>query len=370
MKKLLSVLSISYILVLLSGTAYAVEYGGVGANPANPDPSNPRTQSIFVYNLDPGAEKQDAVRIVNSSDSEKTIAVDVVDSEASSGGALACKQTVEPKKEVGSWVRLQKTQVTLAAHKTETVPFTLTVPKSASVGEHNGCVVVQDITASPLKTGQNGVSLSFRSALRMAVTVKGNVYSNISFLSVSRSIKGSTEIIHPYVKNDGNVSVDSNIHVSLTNILGHTVSSASGDYPILAHTTADWNFELKRPFWGGFYKVNASANYPADPTKPLGVTQSDRKIASGPSHWIWVTPAPTALLIEILVIALVTSAIAWWLYRRMVVSKWEKHKITEHDTLQSLAKSHNVNWRLVARVNKIRAPYQLEAGKWISLPKK
>lgn len=370
MKKLFTFLYISCLLVLLSGTTHAVEYGGVGANPANPDPSNPRTQSIFVYNLDPGTQKSDAVRIVNSSDSQKTISISVVDSETSTGGALACKQAVEPKKEVGSWVALSKTEVTLAAHKTEIVPFTLSVPANASVGEHNGCLVVQDTTATPQKTDQAGVSLSFRSALRMAITVKGNVFSSLQFERIDRSTKNGLEIIHPFVKNDGNVSVDASVSVSLANIFGHKVVQTNGNYPVLAKSTADWSFELKRPFWGGWYKVTASASYPADPTKALGIHQDQTKATNGPTQWVWVSPAPTALLIELFIVLALAAVVALLFLRRKLSASWEKYEVQERDTLQSLAKSHKVNWRLIARVNKLRAPYHLETGTWIRVPKK
>lgn len=356
--------------MLLGGNVYAVEYGGVGANPANPDPQNPRTQSIFVYKLDPGAQKSDAVRIVNSSDTPKTIAISVVDSETSTGGALACKQTIEAKKEVGSWVTLQETEVTLAAHKTEVVPFTLSIPSNASVGEHNGCLVVQDATAAPEKTDQAGVTLSFRSALRMSVTINGNVYSNLLFEKIDRSSKGGVEIIHPYVKNDGNVSVDATISVSLNSLLGNKVVETNGSYPVLAKSTADWSFELKRPFWGGFYKVVTTASYPADPTKALGIPQDQKKTATAASQIVWVTPSLVALLLELLVVAGILGAIVLVFYRRKVISNWQEYEIKKNDTLQTLAQTYGVNWRLLARINKIRAPYHLEAGKWIRVPKK
>ena len=32
---------------------------GIGSRPANPDPNNPRTQSIFIYQLNRGASKSD-----------------------------------------------------------------------------------------------------------------------------------------------------------------------------------------------------------------------------------------------------------------------------------------------------------------------
>jgi len=52
---------------------------GIGGRPANPDPNNPRTSSIFIYNLPGGASKSDQLYVQNGSDKEETIEVYSVD---------------------------------------------------------------------------------------------------------------------------------------------------------------------------------------------------------------------------------------------------------------------------------------------------
>ena len=53
--------------------------GGIGGRPANPDPNNPRTESIFIYTLDKGASKQDQVLVSNGSSETKTVELYTVD---------------------------------------------------------------------------------------------------------------------------------------------------------------------------------------------------------------------------------------------------------------------------------------------------
>ena len=53
----------------------AVSANGIGGRPANPDPNNPRTSSIFIYNLSGGASKSDQLYVQNGSDKEETIEV-------------------------------------------------------------------------------------------------------------------------------------------------------------------------------------------------------------------------------------------------------------------------------------------------------
>ena len=71
------------------------------------------------------------------------------DSTPSTDGAVACEQFVEEKNDVGAWITLAKTEVTLAPATNEIIPFTITIPSTAGVGEHSGCVFVQEKKVSP-----------------------------------------------------------------------------------------------------------------------------------------------------------------------------------------------------------------------------
>src|SRR5689334_17563344 len=122
-KKALLPAGIAVFALLLTGLwgapALAAEYGGIGGRPAHPDTSNSRTDSIFVFSLDPGGRGQNAVRVYNNSTTKKTIAVYPVDSQVSSGGAFACAQQADEKRAVGSWMKLEKESVTLDPGQSE-----------------------------------------------------------------------------------------------------------------------------------------------------------------------------------------------------------------------------------------------------------
>lgn len=158
---------------LLFQTSFAIEYGGFGGRPAYPRADNPRTESIFVHTLEPGAVQKEGITVVNNSTETKTVLVYAADSTPSTGGAFACKQFSEEKTDVGSWISLNKTELTLSAGSTQIVPFTITVPANAGVGEHNGCVLIQE--KKPKRDDQPGVNLSIRTGLRVAIMVPGDI---------------------------------------------------------------------------------------------------------------------------------------------------------------------------------------------------
>src|SRR5574344_1228113 len=89
---------------LLVGSVFSqTVFGAVGGRPANPDPDNPRTRSIFIYTLKAGESKSDQIYLSNNGDTAETVELFAVDGTVSNTGAYTCKQNVEPREDVGAW---------------------------------------------------------------------------------------------------------------------------------------------------------------------------------------------------------------------------------------------------------------------------
>jgi nucleoid-associated protein YgaU len=377
MKQLLISVASVLILSLVPVSALAVEYGGVGGRPANPQEDNPRSQSIFVYELSPGESYKDGVEVFNNTADERTVTVGAVDSAPASDGAFACAQAGEPKVSVGSWITLSATSVTIPAGKSKVVNFTITAPANASVGEQSGCITIQD--AQTEGTPQDGgVVLTFRSAIRVAVTVPGEITKavSISGISVSRSSSDATMFtVQPILLNTGNVSLDTNVDVRFVSVLGDVVGTKKGTYPVLPATTAKWNFDFDQPFWGGWYRADVIATYNNNVDDSLGQNSDGSSISvSSQSSYVYIAPAPLAAIIELAILALfVVMGILLFRklrHRRTVARHWTTYSIKPGDSIQSIAKSKHVPWRKLASANKLRAPYHLEPGKSIKIPPK
>lgn len=357
---------------LLTLPASAIEYGGIGGKPANPQPGNVRTQSIFIFTLKPGEGSDDGVKIFNNTKQSRTISVYPVDSQLASGGAFSCAQKVEQKKDVGGWITMSQDKVTIPAGQSQVVPFTVTVPAKVDVGEHDGCIAMQD-SSSDNKSDKGGVVLSFRSAIRVAVTIPGKIVKQLQILSITtHRTDGGNIIVAPTLKNTGNVSLDTKLTSSLAPILGAGRSSNISTYPILPRSSASWNFELKRPFWGGLYHATVKATYSTDPASGLGAKGGNLKTISLSSGMFFIAPAAGALVIELIVLVLILAAAAWLLRQRIhhhkVRRHWESYTVKDGDTINKVAKRFDVSWKRLARANKLRAPYALETGRRLRVP--
>lgn len=352
----------------------AVEYGGLGGVPANPDPDNPRTQSIFVHTIPPGESKQDAVKVVNNTPDTKVIEVYATDSEVASGGSFACRQKVDQAVAVGSWIRLSEEEIELAPGTNKVVPFDITVPKDVDVGEHNGCIVIQEKNGPTEQVG-NGVQLSFRSALRVAVTIPGEISKDLEFKELAVDKQPKKYVFSAKLHNKGNVSLDTEVKVYVKNLSNKTIYENGGVYPLLAQQQpVELNFDFLRPFWGGVYRVSGTAAYNGDAKAVLGSTDGRNVIKHAPGRLLFIPPQPLAITAIALALVLV-FAVAWLVSRKLRKRRshtkgvvWKLYTVRQGDTLAHLARRLHTDWKVIAKKNKLRPPYDLEAGSTIKLP--
>ncbi len=365
--------TIGLLLLIASPVASAVEYGGVGGAPANPLASNPRTKSIFVYSLKPQQQVSDGIKIYNTTNKQRTISVYAVDSVLASGGAFSCAQQADPKLDVGNWIQLASNQVVLQANSSQVIPFTITAPKTADAGEHDGCITIQDTSMTASTSATNGVVLGFRSAIRVVVTIPGKIVKQLSISGVDISkLKDGSYLVTSIGRNGGNVSLDTDVQVQLINILGGKVAHSGGTYPILAHSSARWDFSFKRQSWGGWYRATTTATYNSDPASGLGQNNGDKKTVKLSSAAVYMAPSGLALLAELFGVLLIVSAVVLqvrrYKQRRHIAQVWQEYTVKNHETIQELAKRHNVSWKAIAKANKLSPPYHLEKGQKLQLP--
>jgi hypothetical protein len=368
------------IVLVLTGLhmsqAAAIETSGIGALPAHPRLDNPRTKSIFVYDIVAGDTLTDGIKVVNNTDSAKTLDVYPVDSQNSSDGAFACAQKVDPKQTVGSWIKLAQSQVTLPANSIQVVPFTLTVPQNVKAGEHDGCIVVQDAAPPAAKTGSNGIVLSFRSALRVDITTPGALQADLSFVDVkSHHINRTTLGISPILENRGNVSADPNINIKLVGILGihYSFAHIGGQFPAFPGEQSRFNFEVKKPFWGGWYNRDVHATY----KKPLssGRLSDDVTTIRAKNAVVFIAPQPLAATIES-IIALIIIVVIFYIMRRLwLIHRWRTqasvaYTVKEGDTVESVAEHFKLTWEQLAKINDLKPPYVLHAGQTVKVPER
>lgn len=346
----------------------------VGIEPAYPRADNERTQSIFIMQLKPEESAKDGLHLVNSGKEAHTVEIYATDSSYSVDGSFSCRQHAEDVKDVGTWVKLDKTDVTLQAGEQVVVDFNVSVPKGTSPGEHDGCIAVQDKVNLPATSG-SGVLLGFRSAVRLAVTVPGKIIKKLDIVRVEiKHVANRGVSVSSIARNSGNVSLDVTARAQLVSLFGQeSAVKSDATYPIMQGSTTGWAYVFNGAYWGGIYKARTSLSYNADPNAGLGQGTSSQQRVRKDSGWFVVLPDPLAAVAELAavgaVIWLIATPIRRRLHRRYVIKNWQKHIVGEGETLALIAKARGAKWKKIARQNHIKAPYIVEPGRTIMVPK-
>jgi len=228
----------------------SVSANGIGGRPANPDPNNPRTSSIFIYNLSGGDSKSDQLYVQNGSDKEETIEVYSVDG------------TV-----------------------------------TTTVGEHNACMVVQR-KVNQASNNAGGIQVQTRQAIRMAITVPGDIHRDVTIEKFNVKNSNSSQLYEIALKNSGNVSADVDVKLVVKDPMGNVVYKNGGVNAMIANETRQFNFDSNlAPFWGGKYKVELSISYKKKAGE-WGISQDKNelitKTAEPKELFFW--PSTTALM--------------------------------------------------------------------------
>lgn len=379
------------ILILLLVLFFPSDLFGAnfGVKPAYPREDNPRTESIFVQEINPGESAEDGVKIINSTNESKNLVLYARDSVRSSGGGFACTQISEKPEGVGSWIKFnieeideelvenvkkgevpESIEVTIPATTEIIIPFLISVPKGYSVGEHNGCVLIQE---KKEKSGDEvGVSLSLRSGIRVAVNIPGDIVRELKFKDFKIEKKGKSIYLKPSVENTGNVSIDTNVQTEVRYFFGLLHEKFGGEFPVLRDEVYDFTFELKKPFWGGFYYVKNTFEYDGNEGASIGVT-TDNKTTKIKSDSIWFFSSPTilGLISEISILLVLLFIFAMWRLKKKKekwIKKWVPYTVKEDETLQKISQKTRVHWEIIVEVNKIKPPYTLEEGQEILIP--
>lgn len=156
-----------------------------GAAPA--DTSVGKGRSRFTYALAPGSRVTDALAVVNRSDTTIKLKVYASDAFTTPSGGIDLLTADKKPRDVGSWITMKSTTLTLKSGQSAKVPFTLTVPADATPGDHSGGVVTSLITGTQGKT----VRLDRRLGSRLYLRVNGPLDPSLTVGDLHATYQGT-----------------------------------------------------------------------------------------------------------------------------------------------------------------------------------
>jgi hypothetical protein len=228
-----AVVALGVLGLVAAPTASAADNGTWSVYPTTTANSTPR--SAFSFDVAAGATLTDSVTIENAGKQPLRMQLYPADAfNAKGGGGFALRQQDEPNNDVGSWVTLSKTTVTIAPGKDVSIPFTMTVPRTATPGDHAGGIVAVNAEAEGVQE-QGGVTIGIKRAVgtRIYTRVQGPLTPSMNITDVSIDVTEKAQIplfqkgralITYTVVNTGNTRLSADQAVRVTGLFGQTLA--------------------------------------------------------------------------------------------------------------------------------------------------
>src|SRR3989338_7920573 len=357
------------LFLILPPAVFALSSAGIGGYPANPDPAIQYSESWFIYNLDLGESKDDALLLFNSGEETKTVKLYPVDSIPSNQGNFALEAQDAPRDGIGAWIKLAETLVTLEQGESREIPFVITIPKDADVGEHSGGIIIQK--PAPGQTeGEAAASVVTRVGIRVYQTVPGEIIKEIE-ISDFRLELTKPQDQKPYydivltAKNKGNVSLSPKVSLEISgwgkidyqDIEDISVKKfkqfigGQAEFPVRFFTgqtqTKDWQllrdqkvttrWSFVKPQFGKF-SFQVKLNYESS-DGPKTITS--KKIT------VWVAPWLELAIIGLIVVLIVSLVIG----KKMFFGgrNWKPYQVKDGENLLQVAHRAGVSLKRLAK---------------------
>ena len=351
-----NILVLIFLFCISPSLAQAVESGGFLVYPANPDLKNPLTKSWFIYNLNPGETKQDALIIKNKSDEEKIFKIYPVDATTNNIGGFALEKESDTRDAIGGWVELETDRAIVSPGKSKKINFTISIPEDASVGEHAGGIIIQKELSEEQKNLKGGFIINTRLGVRIYQTVPGEIIQYVYFSNVNFQYNAELEKyeLEVNVRNNGNVTMNPLIRVDIHDLMFKKQSQTiSNNLLIPRESETRTKFEIKKPRAGKF-SINISLDYETD--------EGEKTKNYGEALYFWAIPWDEISLIVVIILANIIF-FCFMKFLKIRESKYyAKYKVKKGEDLEVIAAKFNMKWKKLAQINKIEAPFKLRAN--------
>ncbi|GAC1347578.1 MAG: hypothetical protein NVSMB27_13300 [Ktedonobacteraceae bacterium] len=212
-----------------SGSLIAHATGGepnFGLQPVLYDPSQPDTQSYFIFDAHPGTVLHNRVRVTNSGTATGTVNLYAVDATTGQTSGVVYLSHNDSRRDVGAWLTLGMQHLTLAPGQSQIVSFAVAIPKTVRPGQHVGGIVAENVT--PESSSQSGMfQIHVRNLTIVAVQVNlpGPQIEQLVVTGIQPGGANNYQTLLVGLHNTGTVMLKPSGTLQITNAQGHLLKS-------------------------------------------------------------------------------------------------------------------------------------------------
>jgi hypothetical protein len=277
----------------------------------------PNGRSSFTYNeLKPRTVVNDYVGVTNYSKQAVTFNLSASDAYVTSTGSMDLLPASQKSVDLGAWITLKKTTITIPAGARVNEPFSIIVPQNATPGDHTaGLIASVSVTGPSGKAGK--VTVDRRLGVPVLLRVAGQLAPALSVESLTTKFSGSfnpfsggNATVSYTIHNTGNVRLDVNQVVSITGLFG---PMATARPTALTELLPGQSHRVTQHLTGVFPAGPLTTHVKLLPTEVAGLPPTSPPPAqSSRAVGFWAFPLAQLLLVLVVIAAAVGI---WWLLR-------------------------------------------------------
>jgi hypothetical protein len=331
----------------------------------------PPHERQFNMEIAAGKTEKGSIIIKNLGNNPMTVKTYGADGTNSSQGTFALTTPSKEQKHIGTWVKFDSPTTLIPPKEAITIPFTIIVPPKTTPGNYGGGIAVEQLAGGDEIEKSGAISTSARIYVKTFVNVPGTKVHNYDWTHFDFHYGNNDHKAHFYFsfKNNGNTIIIAKPKIILSGIppLKENVIEMS-EITIQPGTVVD-NIEKRwedSPFIG-IYSAKATVEFAEF---DIVNNQKTNQEISSKKLTINLTPLYITVIILILIIALATYIITMYILRKKLVACCIEHKVEQEETLIEIAKKHDVSWKKLAKINKLKKPYTLKHNQTLIVPQK
>lgn len=331
----------------------------------------PPADRQFYFVINPGKTDSGAVEVENIGSTDLNVELYAADGTQSNQGTFALTTKSTEQQFIGKWVYFNDPVIHIKAGERKKIPFSIKVPDLVAPGTYSGGIAGQVSSGKNEGTKGNGVNVTSRVVVKMFIAIPGERVTKFDWNDFSY-IPG-TDTTKPYFKigyaNQGNtvINVDQQIDIEGFPGIKQTID------PTVANLTQGSKVEIPikwdAPPYFGILTAKATATYSelnvlnSQNINEQTLEKSISIVIISPT--VYIIAGLTLLAIIVLVVYISTRKKR----AKTMVKTSVEHKVKAGETIMDLAEKYGTAWKSLAKLNKLKAPYDLKVGSIVLIPK-
>lgn len=314
-------------------------------------------ENVLKYTFD-GTALKDTMNIENTSDSEIEVSLYPTDSLRSTDGGTGFKSQAQRQKNIGTWIKFNENIIKIPAKSKKSVEFTIEPKENTQPGSYIGGIAIQNKGSSSNSEGGPSVKVLTRNIQKILVTIPGEVINSFKTINLKAVSKLNYLEFNHGIKNTGNSLLKINGKLEVFHEQNLIQTFNINEITINPEEVSILSNRINSPTFGNIkakLDLNVSAyNAVEDKYIDIGNVNEETNTYFIP----WFIIFGIIILIALIVALLIGKKLALKKY----LKSCEQYKVGEGDTLANLEEKYGMNWKKIAQINKLKAPYTLTPG--------